>query len=90
MLKKLEINIIAMKHLLVSIVLIFSFTIGSAQDSKDAEVPYREVPKYADEFTSGTVAARLIDGLGFVFIGRAKDLKKKIFSINRMKRRVLV
>ncbi|MBO6607152.1 MAG: hypothetical protein JJ905_11945 [Psychroserpens sp.] len=66
-----------MKHLLVSIVLIFSFTIGSAQDSKDAEVPYREVPKYADEFTSGTVAARLIDGLGFRFYWASEGLEEK-------------
>ena len=38
-----------------------------AQDISEAKTPYYEVPEYAKEFTAGTMAARMVDALGFRF-----------------------
>jgi len=37
----------------------------NAQDMKITELPYAEIPEYPDNYTASTVAARMIDGLGF-------------------------
>ncbi|HNP18838.1 MAG TPA: hypothetical protein PKL31_10420 [Fulvivirga sp.] len=55
-----------------------SILFAQAQDS----LPYREVPNYPQAYSAGTVAARVIDGLGFRFYWateglRADDLKYK-------------
>ncbi len=51
-----------MKHI-HTIILLLAFNITMAQD-KD-QLPYYEIPEYAEEFTAGTVAARMVDALGF-------------------------
>lgn len=37
------------------------------ESPSEAELPYAEVPEYSEEFTAGTMAARMIDALGFRF-----------------------
>ncbi|SHG45402.1 hypothetical protein SAMN05444148_0175 [Winogradskyella jejuensis] len=46
-----------------------------AQSKK--ELPYYEVPEYSKEFTAGTMAARMVDALGFRFYWASKDLTEK-------------
>ncbi len=49
----------------------------SSQDSKHKEIPYYEVPEYAKEFTAGTMAARMVDALGFRFYWSSEGLVEK-------------
>lgn len=39
--------------------------------------PYSEIPDYSDEYTAGTVAARMIDGLGFRYYWVTNCLTEK-------------
>ena len=39
------------------------------------KLPYYEIPEAPETFTAGTVAARLIDGLGFRFYWSTEGLK---------------
>lgn len=41
------------------------------------ELPYHEIPNYPETYTAGSVASRLIDGLGFRYYWATKDLKEK-------------
>lgn len=41
------------------------------------ELPYHEIPQYPEKYTAGTVASRLIDGLGFRYYWATKDLTEK-------------
>ena len=47
------------------IVLSIVFIAGYGQSDED--LPYYEVPEYPDEYTAGTMAARMVDALGFRF-----------------------
>jgi hypothetical protein len=49
----------------------------SSQDLKHKEIPYYEVPEYANEFTAGTMAARMVDALGFRFYWSSEGLVEK-------------
>lgn len=40
-------------------------TATSMMAQSNAELPYRELPDYPETFTAGTMAARLVDALGF-------------------------
>ena len=48
-----------------------------AQDISEEKLPYYEVPEYSKEFTAGTMAARMIDGLGFRFYWSSEGLTEK-------------
>jgi hypothetical protein len=39
------------------------------------ELPYREIPDYPATFTAGTVAARVVDGLGFRYYWATEGLR---------------
>lgn len=39
------------------------------------ELPYREIPDYPTAFTAGTVAARVVDGLGFRYYWATEGLR---------------
>lgn len=41
------------------------------------QLPYYEVPDYYSEYTAGTVAARMIDGLGFRYRWATEDLHEE-------------
>ena len=49
-------------------------TISFSQEDK---LPYYEVPNYPEEFTAGTMAARMLDALGFRFYWATDSLTKK-------------
>ncbi|WP_299112988.1 hypothetical protein [uncultured Winogradskyella sp.] len=62
-----------MKRLIVIIVLVMVSTL-TAQENK--VLPYYEVPDYPEEFTAGTMAARMVDALGFRFYWATDSLTK--------------
>jgi uncharacterized damage-inducible protein DinB len=48
-----------------------------AQDNDNMkDLPYYEVPDYYESFTAGTVAARMVDGLGFRYRWATEDLRE--------------
>jgi hypothetical protein len=63
-----------MKLLTVSIVFLVSVSCFS-QDKK-TDLPYYEIPDYPKEFTSGTMAARMVDALGFRYYWASDGLTK--------------
>lgn len=60
-----------MKTLLNTILFLFIMSI-QAQD-----LPYYEIPEPAKEYTSGSVASRMIDGLGFRYYWATEGLTEK-------------
>ena len=70
---------VKMKHLiLLHIFLIPILTV--AQETPEKQLPYYEIPEYSEKFTPGTVAARMIDALGFRFYWSSEGLKDKDLS----------
>lgn len=45
--------------------------------AQEEKIPYSEIPDYSEEYTAGTVAARMIDGLGFRFYWASNCLTEK-------------
>lgn len=45
--------------------------------SQDGELPYRQIPDYAEDYRSGNVVARFIDGLGFRYYWATEGLTEK-------------
>ena len=72
-----------MKKYFILIALVFCSLVYSQEDLKDS-LPYFEVPEYAKEFTAGTMAARMVDALGFRFYWASKDLTEKdlVYKLN--------
>jgi uncharacterized damage-inducible protein DinB len=52
-------------------------TILNAQDMRTSELPYYEIPDYPETYTAGSVASRMIDGLGFRYYWATEELKKE-------------
>ena len=46
------------------------------QETKTDDLPYYEVPDYYEEYTAGTVAARMVDGLGFRYRWATEGLRQ--------------
>ena len=59
------------------IVIIVLAVISQLTAQENKELPYYEVPKYPEKFTAGTVAARMVDALGFRFYWATDSLTKK-------------
>ena len=57
--------------LLISCCFVCSLTM--AQDNE--KLPYYELPEYSETYTAGTVAARMIDGLGFRYYWATEGLR---------------
>ena len=64
-----------MKKFTIIFALLFSVIVFS--QSEEQELPYYEIPEYSETFTAGTVAARLVDGLGFRFYWASEGLTDK-------------
>lgn len=45
-----------------------------------SDMPYYEVPEYYEEYTVGTVTARMVDGLGFRFRWATEDLRDEDYT----------
>ena len=56
---------------LSTVIILCSINTGFSQD----KLPYYEIPDYAEEYTAGTVASRLIDGLGFRYYWATDGLR---------------
>ena len=51
-----------MKTFILMIIVLTSFTLISQESER---LPYYELPAYSDQYTAGTMAARMVDALGF-------------------------
>lgn len=60
-----------MKQLVLVTFLLLSFTIFGQEN----DLPYHEIPDYPKHYTAGSVAARMIDGLGFRFYWATEGLQ---------------
>ena len=65
----------------MKLLIIFFFSITAslvAQNSSEEQtLPYYEIPEYSETFTAGTVAARMVDALGFRFYWASEGLTDK-------------
>ncbi|VAV85154.1 hypothetical protein MNBD_BACTEROID02-1471 [hydrothermal vent metagenome] len=64
------------------ILLLISLSMMKVSQAQDKSLPYYELPEYSKTYTAGTVAARMVDGLGFRYYWateglRAEDLAYK-------------
>lgn len=64
------------------IILLVSLSMMKVSQAQDKSLPYYELPEYSKTYTAGTVAARVVDGLGFRYYWateglRAEDLTYK-------------
>ena len=63
----------------ISIITLFTlFFINNglfAQDKMEEQLPYYELPEYSKVYTAGTVAARMVDGLGFRYYWATESLR---------------
>lgn len=62
---------------LYGLMLIFMLSMSGFSQDKKKDLPYFEVPDYPKEFTAGTMAARMIDALGFRFYWASDSLTEK-------------
>jgi hypothetical protein len=64
-----------MKLLTLCLVLLMSVS-GFSQEER-TDLPYYEIPDYPKEFTAGTMAARMVDALGFRYYWASDSLTEK-------------
>lgn len=58
----------------------FSFSqilIDSTSHYSEEKLPYHEVPDYSENYTAGTIAARMVDALGFRFYWASEGLRQR-------------
>ncbi len=53
------------------------FVNSYSQDKVDEDLPYYEIPEYPEIYTAGTVAARMVDGLGFRYYWATEGLREE-------------
>lgn len=59
------------------IIFVWVSFLSFAQELTDEELPYYQVPDCPEEFTAGTMAARMVDALGFRFYWVSEGLNEK-------------
>ena len=64
------------QSLLLLIILALSINMIGQNIKNSNELPYYEVPEYYENYTAGTVAARMVDGLGFRYRWATEDLRE--------------
>ncbi|MCH7525240.1 MAG: hypothetical protein IIC74_09625 [Bacteroidetes bacterium] len=62
-------------NIAIIVIAIFSINIIDAQEKMEEKLPYYEIPEYPETYTAGTVAARMIDGLGFRYYWATEGLR---------------
>lgn len=62
--------------LLLLIIITFSINMMGQNNKNSNDLPYYEVPEYYETYTAGTVAARMVDGLGFRYRWATEDLRE--------------
>ena len=61
--------------LLVTYIILISIPLN-AQNMKNADLPYYQIPDYPETYTAGSVAARMVDGLGFRYYWATEGLRE--------------
>ena len=61
-------------------ILVFIFTLYISIMTAQESLPYYEIPEAAKEFTPGTTASRMVDGLGFRYYWATEGLTEKDLS----------
>lgn len=56
--------------------LVFSTILIAQKKEIDNELPYYEIPEYTGKYTAGSVASRMIDGLGFRYRWATENLSE--------------
>jgi hypothetical protein len=65
-----------MKIKLLPLILIsLTVIMTTAQENKESDLPYYEIPDYPEEYNEGTVVARMVDGLGFRYYWATEGLR---------------
>jgi hypothetical protein len=64
----------------ISLIALCLSLVARAQEKPPATLPYYEIPAYPETYTAGTVAARVIDGLGFRYYWATEGLRKEDLS----------
>ena len=64
-------------NLIILIFFLLGFINVNGQNYSTKELPYREIPVYEKEYSSGNIIARIIDGLGFRFYWATESLTEK-------------
>lgn len=62
-----------MKNFIFIISILFSFSMISQEANN--ELPYYQIPEYPESYTTGSVAARMVDGLGFRYYWATEGLR---------------
>ncbi|MDJ0645278.1 MAG: hypothetical protein QNJ57_04765 [Flavobacteriaceae bacterium] len=65
-----------MKKIITPLILLLSIMVV-AQQKDNSELPYHQIPDYPENYTAGSVAARMIDGLGFRYYWATEGLREE-------------
>jgi hypothetical protein len=68
--------------LIMKLILLFSLAIVSKAFSQSAELPYAQIPEYPKQYTGATVAARMVDALGFRYYWATEGLRTEDISFS--------
>lgn len=70
------------KNITIFVYVVTSFSFCFAQSND--KLPYYEVPEYSKTYTAGTMAARMVDALGFRFYWASEGLTEKdlVYKLN--------
>lgn len=61
----------------ITLIVLISMVSNMLLGQGDTKLPYNEVPDYPTEFTAGTMAARMVDALGFRYYWASDSLTEK-------------
>lgn len=62
------------------LICVFAILISTSLHAQDKTLPYFEIPTDPEGFTAGTVASRMVDGLGFRYYWATEGLRKEDLS----------
>ena len=68
-----------MKYTLFLFAILFYSSIN-AQNTEAVNLPYHQIPDYSEDYTSGNVLARFIDGLGYRYYWATEGLREEDLS----------
>tara|TARA_R110001583_G_scaffold192743_1_gene359682 strand:- start:540 stop:1103 length:564 start_codon:yes stop_codon:yes gene_type:complete len=68
-----------MKNILNILIFLFILSLN-AQNTMEDKLPYYEIPEHAESYTAGTVASRMVDGLGFRYYWATEGLRPEDLS----------
>jgi len=63
-----------------NVLFLFTLFISSKLYAQDKTLPYYEIPAAAENYTAGSVASRIVDGLGFRFYWATEGLRAEDLS----------